>query len=145
MATRAQAQWFPGRRTPSKRCGSSLGIDDTRPARLRIMPRMPFGWSRIAVEEYPVVLERSNRRERALLRYELVRMGEGMEMKVSADKDLGPVMVRLGPLERRSPASGIRINGVVHDVSMERSGDSWWARCTVGVGQEPGVEERRSS
>ena len=33
-----------------------IGVDDTRPERLRLLPRLPAGWNIIAIENYPIVI-----------------------------------------------------------------------------------------
>ena len=39
-----------------------IGVDDTCPQRLRIMPRLPYSWNEVVVEKYPVLFEREGRR-----------------------------------------------------------------------------------
>ncbi len=36
-----------------------IGVDDTVPGHLQFYPRMPYGWSEMAVEKYPVLFESS--------------------------------------------------------------------------------------
>ena len=50
-----------------------IGVDDNQPQRLRIMPRLPYGWSEIAVSKYPALVEHNGNRETALLHYDLRR------------------------------------------------------------------------
>lgn len=119
-----------------------IGVDDTRPNRLQFFPRMPYGWNEIAVEKYPVLFEQSGKMETTLLRYKLKRSGDGMKLKISSDKELGPVAIRLGPFEKQPDASNIRVNGKCPtETSIEHSGDSWWVRFTIPVGSVAGVVE----
>lgn len=115
-----------------------IGVDDTRPGRLQFFPRMPYGWSEVAVEKYPVLFERSGKSEIALLRYKLNRSGDAMKLTISSDKELGPVVMRLGPFEREASASAVLVNGTHPQVTVEQSGDSWWARFTMAVGSAAG-------
>jgi hypothetical protein len=119
-----------------------IGVDDTRPNRLQFFPRMPYGWNEIAVEKYPVLFEQSGKMETTLLRYKLKRSGDGMKLKISSDKELGPVAIRLGPFEKQPDASNIRVNGKCPtETSIEHSGDSWWVRFTIPVGSVACVVE----
>lgn len=111
-----------------------IGVDDTQPSRLQFFPRMPYGWSDMAVEKYPVLIERSGKTESALLRYKLNRSGDAMKLAISSDKELGPVVMRLGPFEKKASVSTVLVNGTHPEVSVEQSGDSWWARFTMPVG-----------
>jgi len=112
-----------------------MGIDDTRPGRLQFFPRMPYGWKEIVVEKYPVVFERADKMGIAHLKYRLERSGDEMRVTIAADKDLGPVMMRLGPFEKQPIASSVRLNGKVPArISTEHSGDSWWVKFTASIG-----------
>ncbi|MBU6410701.1 MAG: hypothetical protein KGR98_09960, partial [Verrucomicrobia bacterium] len=115
-----------------------IGVDDTQPSRPQFFPRMPYGWKEMAVEQYPVLFERAVKLETAHLRYQLERSGEEMELTIAADRDLGPVLMRLGPFARRPEATDIRVNGQIPaGTSVDYSGDSWWVRFTISVGAGP--------
>lgn len=112
-----------------------IGVDDTHPDRLQLYPRMPYDWSKIAVSKYPVVFAVEGKLDTAQLEYRLRRSGERMELHVAADKNLGPVAVRLGPFAKRPGAASVRVNGALPPAAIaEQSGDSWWLRFTVPVG-----------
>jgi hypothetical protein len=71
----------------------------------------------------------SGKMEMAHLRYKLSRFGEKMTLEISADKEIGPVAMRLGPFDKKPEASSIRVNGSMPGkVFVEQSGDSWWLR-----------------
>jgi hypothetical protein len=110
-----------------------IGVDDTRPDRLRFFPRMPYGWNKIAVEKYPILFERSGKMETAFIHYKLERSNNKMKLEITSDKALGAVDVRLGPFERQPGMSGVRVNGKFQNITVEQSGDSWWARFTMSV------------
>lgn len=106
-----------------------LGVDDTQPGRTRFYPRMPYEWSEMAVEKYPVLFQGSGKLQAASLHYKLVRSGDGMELQIGADKDLGPIELRLGPFAKRPKASNILVNGQTPaGTAIEHSGDSWWIK-----------------
>jgi len=113
-----------------------IGVDDTQPGRLQFFPRMPYGWSEMAVKNYPVLFERGGKLETARLRYKLERSGNGMKLEIQSSQDLGPIAVRLGPFANTSDAANIRVNGKIQKGSPEHSGDSWWMRMKVAVGPE---------
>lgn len=112
-----------------------VGVDDNEPQRVRIMPRMPIGWSEIGVEKYPVLFERDGKTQTALLQYELVRAQGRMNLRISANQELGSVAMRLGPFEKQPQASDVEVNGK-HPAEAEvaRSGDSWWVSFNGRVG-----------
>ncbi len=121
-----------------------IGVDDARPDRLQFFPRMPYDWGEIAVSKYPVVFAAGGKLETASLEYRLRRTREGMELRMAADKDLGPVAVRLGPFADRPTAASVHVNGATPDgASAEQSGDSWWLRFTVRVGTAAGPKKQK--
>lgn len=111
-----------------------IGVDDTRPDRLQFFPRMPYGWSEMAVKDYPILFERGGQMETARLRYQLQRSGNGMKLEILANQELGPMAMRLGPFANSPNAANIRVNGKSQKGSLEHSGDSWWVRMRVAVG-----------
>jgi hypothetical protein len=112
-----------------------IGVDDTRPGRLRFYPRMPYDWKEITVTNYPVLFEVSGKIGTTDLRYRLERVDEGMELGINAEKELGPVAMRLGPFQKQPEISKIRINGKNPSGALvEHSGDSWWIRFAATVG-----------
>ncbi|HLI03421.1 MAG TPA: hypothetical protein VKU93_04035 [Terracidiphilus sp.] len=112
-----------------------MGVDDTHPERLQFFPRMPYDWSEIAVSRYPIVFETSGKLDTADLAYTLKRAGGRMDLRIAADKDLGRVVVRLGPFGRAPQTADVRINGKMpKGARVERSGDSWWVRFAARVG-----------
>lgn len=112
-----------------------VGVDDVKPERLRIMPRLPYGWTEMAVDKYPALVERAGKNETAMLHYDLHRTGGRMSLEISADKPLGPVAMRLGPFAEQPQGSAVLVNGK-HPAqpSIEKSGDSWWVSFTAPVG-----------
>jgi hypothetical protein len=111
-----------------------IGVDDTQPDRLQFYPRMPYDWNEIAVEKYPVVFENAGKMETTCLRYQLQRTGRGMKLEIGADRDFGPVAMRLGPFKKQPETSDVRVNGQIPSgAAIEHSGDSWWVKFTITV------------
>jgi hypothetical protein len=117
-----------------------IGVDDIQPERLRIMPRLPYGWSEIAVSKYPALVEHNGSRETALLHYDLRRTGHSLSLDISADRPLGPVSMRLGPFEKQPAAADVLVNSKhptdakPSQFKIEQSGDSWWVSFTTLIG-----------
>jgi hypothetical protein len=101
-----------------------IGVDDTQPGRPRIVPRLPNGWSGISIDDYPMLVERGGKPELARIHYRLERAGSGMQLELSADREVGPVLVRLGPFRARP------------DGDARRSGDAWWRESSASLGVE---------
>ena len=113
-----------------------IGVDDTQPGRLQFFPRLPFDWTEMAVQKYPVVFENSGKMKTAFLHYQLERTANGMRLQIAADQELGLVGMRLGPFEQQSDVSDIQVNGQSPaGASIEHSGDSWWVRFKMMVGK----------
>jgi hypothetical protein len=112
-----------------------IGVDDTQPNRLQFYPRMPYDWNKMAVEKYPVLFGDSGKMETAFLSYKLERSGKGMGLKISADRKLGTVAIRLGPFAKQPEVSDIQVNGQSPTgASVQHSGDSWWVKFATSVG-----------
>jgi hypothetical protein len=116
-----------------------LGVDDPAPQHLRIMPRMPYGWTELAVDKYPALFSHDGKIETALLNYRLTRSslhaGTQMSLDISADKAVGPVSIRLGPFKDAPAPTSILINGKHPDgAAVTHSGDSYWVSCTTALG-----------
>lgn len=111
-----------------------IGVDDTHPDRLQFYPRLPLNWNAITVTKYPVLAEISGEMENTLLHYKLARSRNGMNLEIGADKNIGPVAVRLGPFMETPDPAKIRVNGhVPHNELVEHSGDSWWVKFPMEV------------
>lgn len=111
-----------------------IGVDDTRPDRLRFFPRLPYGWNTTTVSDYPALCGQEGKVQLAHLDYRLKRAADGMSLTISADRELGPVPMRLGPFDRPPVLADIRVNGKCPAATREHSGDSWWVRFTAPVG-----------
>ena len=112
-----------------------IGVDDTHPDHVQFYPRMPYDWNKIAVEQYPVLIEQSGKMELTHMSYQLVRSGRKMKLDISSDGDLGVVAMRLGPFEKLPNSFSVIVNGIhPANVTAEYSGDSWWAKFAMSVG-----------
>lgn len=115
-----------------------LGVDDLDPQHLSIMPRMPYGWTEVAVDKYPTLYSHDGKVETALLNYRLVRSSGKMSLDISANKPVGPVTVRVGPFTDLPAPTSVLVNGKHLDgASVSHSGDSYWVSGTTAVGPRP--------
>ena len=113
-----------------------VGVDDTEPQRLRIMPRLPYGWAEIGVDKYPALVEREGKIETAHVHFDLRRAAGRMSLEVTADRALGDVAMRLGPFERQPRAGDVTVNGRHPEApQVEKIGDSWWVSFKAAVGK----------
>ena len=123
-----------------------VGMDDTQPDRLQFFPRMPYDWKQIEVEKYPLTFASSGNLETAFLNYDLLRSGDRMFLKISADKNIGKVVIRLGPFAKPLKSPTVRVNGTIPAAArVEHSGDSWWIGFTMPVGPVPGTTRSQAA
>lgn len=105
-----------------------IGVDNPRPGELRILPRMPYGWTRVEIRNYPVWLKdmRSN------LKYMLRREKTQMRIELSSDVPFPKeVVVRLGPYENEPRGGKGKADGKEIKGKVERSGDCWWVKFII--------------
>jgi hypothetical protein len=113
-----------------------IGVDDTQPSRLQLFPRMPYDWKAITIAKYPLAFGSDGNLQTALLNYKLNRAGNKMNLRISSDKDIGPVTVRLGPFAEQPNSRSALVNGrVPTGATVRHNGDSWWILCKISVGQ----------
>jgi len=112
-----------------------IGVDNVEPGRVRVFPRMPYGWTEMEVKDLPVVVAKAGEIGTAHLSYTLRRQGKGMAMTIGADRAMGTVAMRLGPFAEAPGRAAISINGKTPaEMKTEKSGDSWWVRTEAPVG-----------
>jgi hypothetical protein len=119
-----------------------IGIDDTWGHPLRIVPRLPYGWTRIAVDSYPALIAVGKSTSVASINYELTRNHGGMRLRLRSDEPLGLVDLRLGPFESAPDKRRVTLNGRPARAQLARSGDSWWVRLTAPGGRALDVKVR---
>ena len=80
-------------------CHILLGIDDYDANTLKLMPRLPIGWTGVSIRNWPVRVASSARSEMAMLSMELTRDKDckKCDLKISVDKPIDNVAIRLGP------------------------------------------------
>lgn len=100
-----------------------IGVDDADSAHPRLCPRLPLNWTEIRIDHYPMLVAGTLAR----VSYHLKRSAVGMTFEVSADRDIGKIPIRLGPVSLSE----------LGDRPAELSGDSQWVRFDLPVGTIP--------
>ena len=119
-----------------------IGIDDTQGHPLRIVPRLPYGWTRITVDSYPALITVGKSTRLASINYELTCNHGGMRLRLRSDKPLALVDLRLGPFESAPDKDAVTLDGQPAKAQVARSGDSWWVCLAAPCGTTLDVEVR---
>jgi hypothetical protein len=113
-----------------------LGVDDNDPGHLRIVPRFPAAWERLAIADFPFLS--GDRRQK--LAYTYQRCADHQEFSLRLERDAGPVSVRLGPLPAERRVASVLLMGQPVAGRAERSGDSDWVWVEIPGGAAANVE-----
>lgn len=116
-----------------------LGIDNPRPGVVSLYPRLPYGWKKMEVKDYPIWLEGG----RASLSLSLQREGNALQLTFSCNDTLPPLGIRLGPFEELGKGFRVLVNGKETQGEAVKSGDSWWVKARVPGGKEGSVKVER--
>lgn len=116
-------------------CHILLGIDDYDASTLKLMPRLPIGWTGVSVHKWPVQVLSSGKSEMVMLAMELTRDKDchRCDWKLSVDKPVDHVTVRLGPFPMAARQLTVRINRRDVRAALFASGDSKWAWVQIGA------------
>ncbi len=116
-------------------CDIVLGIDDYHLRTLKLMPRLPIGWTGMSVHKWPVRVLSSGQSKMAILSMDLARDKDckTFNLKISVNKPVDSVAVRLGPFPLAAKQLVVKDNhGKVNAILFE-SGDSKWAWARLGA------------
>jgi len=116
-------------------CQILLGIDDFEANTLKLMPRLPIGWTGVRVHKWPVRVSSLSRSEMAMLSMELTR-DKGCNkcsFKISLDKPVDNVAIRVGPFPISATQLTVRNNRENARATLFVSGDSKWAWLRAGA------------
>ena len=116
-------------------CHMLLGIDDFDANTLKLMPRLPIGWTGVSVNKWPVRVLSSTKSEMAMLSVELERDTDckRCDLKISVDKPVDNVAVRLGPFPKATTQLTVKIGRSHANATLFESGDSKWAWVSIGA------------
>jgi hypothetical protein len=110
-----------------------LGVDDNDPDQLRFVPRFPAEWTRMSIDEFPVLT--GDRRQKCGYVYE--RLGDHQVFSWTFEHSPERMSVRLGPIPAAKSVQQARVNGEAHPFIPIHSGDSDWV-WVEGLGGEQG-------
>lgn len=99
-----------------------LGIDDNKADHLRLVPRYPLSWDKMAVKDMPALT--GNKRQKVAYNYNRDKSGQLFSYKL--ESPVKQLSVRLGPIPAGKKVSGVTVNGKKTAFSNLTSGDSRW-------------------
>lgn len=110
-------------------CQMLTGVDDYDENTLKLMPRLPIGWTGLDVQNWPVRVLSSGKSEMAMVTMKLARdkKCKQFDLKISVDKPIDSVAIRLGPFPLATKQLMVKKGGVDTKVTLFQSGDSKWA------------------
>ncbi len=116
-------------------CQILLGIDDYDANTLKLIPRLPIGWTGVRVHKWPVRVSSLSRSEMAMLSMEVTRDKGGKKcgFKISVNKPVDNVAIRVGPFPISSTQLTVRNNHENASATLFVSGDSKWAWLRAGA------------
>ena len=102
-----------------------VGIDDSRPEQLRILPRLPLGWTSVQISDYPACTSRGN--VRLKMHYQIQNSSD-IRCQLEFTSEPETFSFRLGPYAMNTIAGDllVKINGHPTPVSLETVGDRQW-------------------
>jgi hypothetical protein len=116
-------------------CQILLGIDDIDSGCLKLMPRLPLGWTGVTVDNWPVRVLSHGKSVMATLSIDLSRDIDctKMDLKLRADIPIDNVAVRLGPFPPDKRRLRVTLNQRNSGLSLSQSGDSNWGWVRIGA------------
>ena len=111
-----------------------IGIDDIDPSQLKLMPRLPFGWTGLEVKQWPIRATSAGKSVLTHLSTKLTRdeAGKRFDMDIRADDSIDALRLRLGPFPREATSIGVTVNGGDTSAYLQTIGDSKWAWVKLG-------------
>lgn len=111
-----------------------LGLDDLRPdLGLRLVPRLPDGWQRVGVRDYPVAVASTNGTETVRVNWEYQRLADGgYEAVLTAERPIRVAGIRFGPFSLQT--SDVRVEGVGGPAVLRRGGSRLFADIALNTG-----------
>lgn len=113
-----------------------IGIDDIDPAQLKLMPRLPIGWTGLEVKQWPIRTTCGGKSVLTHLSTKLSRDEDGrrFDMSIRSDDSIDACRVRTGPFPSAATTISVTVNGKDTSAYLESIGDSKWAWVKLGAG-----------
>ncbi len=104
-----------------------LGLDDLRPdLGLRLVPRLPDGWQRIGVRDYPIAVASDSGTEQVRVNWTYQRLDNGgYEAVLTAERPIRVATIRVGPFPLQTRA--VRLEGASAPINLRDGGSRLFA------------------
>jgi len=100
----------------------AIGISPVQDGTLKIMPRLPKGWS-VDVTDFPV----QNTSATISLKVGKPKGNkQSIEWKLSSDEEVSGVEVRFGPFKTNKDKAKVKLNGKRYTIDLVQNGDASW-------------------
>jgi hypothetical protein len=107
-----------------------LGLDDlNHDLGLRLVPRLPNGWSEVAVRDYPVVTRCGQQVQPVQVTWRYRRTGDGYMAEFECDRPVHIGTLRWGPFPPGT--TDVRLEGVAGPARIEQRGSAVWAYASI--------------
>lgn len=105
-----------------------IGIDDLDSANLKLMPRMPLGWTSMTVKDWPVRTMSHSQSVLTNLSMNIKRdrAGKIFNISIKSDKPIDAVNLRIGPFPIQTKRLSVTLDGKATAISLQTIGDSKW-------------------
>jgi len=114
-----------------------IGVDDTNPKALTLIPRIPKSWTGMSVDKFPAWVDAGDegvKRVDLKFRYELG--ANQASYKLESSDILPEILLRVGPFDSgigEKPV--VRLDGGKVNHKVTKSGDSHWVRIRIPAGR----------
>lgn len=112
------------------------GVDDAlyNGNNLVLIPRLPWGWTSLNVNSWPVTYLNGSAFARTAVSYNVQVQPTQVAMQVSAAAPINGVRIRLGPFAPTAVGSSVTVNGSSVSWTQEVRGDASWLWITQNIG-----------
>lgn len=112
-----------------------IGIDDIQAKQLVLMPRMPLGWKKVEVSEWPIRALSEGSSQMFNLSMSIGKNGNEYTVALQSDKAVDKGKIRIGPFNISVSSVNVTRNGEQITCKLFVSGDSKWVWVDFGNGQ----------
>lgn len=105
-----------------------IGIDDLDNSNLKLMPRIPRGWTGMAIKDWPVRTNSNGQSVLTNLSMDIKRDSarKSFDMSIKSDKPIDSLNLRLGPFPTKTKHLSVTVDKKPVTVSLKTIGDSKW-------------------
>jgi hypothetical protein len=112
------------------------GVDDAlyNGNNLGLIPRLPWGWTSLNVNKWPVTYLKGSDFARTTVSYNVQMQPTRVTMQVSADVPIDGVQIRLGPFDPTAVGTSVIVNDRSVPFTQEVRGDASWLWIKQNIG-----------